>query len=330
MQKNDEIERDKKQEKQMKDKKNRDKLKDGETKTFQQKNVQQRTIQQRNFQRVLAMHDLSGLGRSSLMAITPVLSVMGIQVCPVPTAVLSTQTSGFSNYTFVDLTDTIPAYIAHWKQLQMDFDCIYSGFLGSAEQISIMEEILCDFSETASHNHTLVVIDPVLGDDNVRYDTIDEKMVLQMRNLIGHADIITPNETEVKLLLDLPTEQTLYAEQMEPYMKQLVALGPKTVVVTGMRKQSGGHCVCYYQQKRNMTACTQLEFVDYQELPVRYPGTGDIFTAVLIGGLLHGDDLKTSIQRSADFISRTVADAILTNAPVRDGVQLEKNLYRLL
>lgn len=278
----------------------------------------------RTFQRVLAMHDLSGLGRSSLMAVTPVLSVMGIQVCPVPTAVLSTQTSGFTEYTFVDLTDTIPAYLQHWKQLNMDFDCIYSGFLGSVEQIAIMEQVLSDFAD----RNTLVVIDPVLGDDDALYDTMDDKMVDEMRKLIAHADIITPNETEVKLLLGIPTTQKLYAEQMSEYMQALSALGPKTVVVTGMQKASGGHCVCCYQQEEG----TQSPYmqIDYQELPVRYPGTGDIFTAVMIGGLLCGNSLERSIQRSADFICQTVADAIAAGEPVRDGVQLEKNLYRLL
>ena len=279
---------------------------------------------ERTFQRVLAMHDLSGLGRSSLMAVTPVLSVMGIQVCPVPTAVLSTQTSGFTGYTFVDLTDTIPAYLAHWKQLGMDFDCIYSGFLGSVEQIAIMEAVLQDFSD----ERTLVVIDPVLGDDDALYDTMDDTMVAQMRNLIRFADIITPNETEVKLLLGLPMQQKLYAEQLTPYMRQLAELGPKTVVVTGMQKQDGGHCVCLYQRvSENTPVCA---YIDYQELPVRYPGTGDIFAAVMIGGLLRGDSLDVSIKRSADFISAVVADAIAADEPVRDGVQLEKNLYRLL
>ncbi len=298
-------------------------MQDNKQTTNENKNVQENR-QKRNFQRVLAMHDLSGLGRSSLMAVTPVLSVMGIQVCPVPTAVLSTQTSGFTDYTFVDLTNTLQAYLQHWKQLEMDFDCVYSGFLGSVEQIAIMEQVLCDFSNA----DTLVVIDPVLGDDNALYDTMDEAMVVQMRTLIRHADIITPNETEAKLLLGLPIEQTIYAEQMANYMPALAQLGPKVVVVTGMEKVSGGHCVCCYQQTCEENGIYMQ--IDYQELPVRYPGTGDIFAAVMIGGLLRGDTLEVSIRRSADFICQTVADAIIADEPVRDGVQLEKNLYRLL
>ena len=187
-----------------------------------------------------------------------------------------------------------------------------------------MKAALQDFA----NEDTLVVIDPVLGDDGALYDTMDEQMVLQMRELLAHADIITPNETEVKLLLNLPMEETLYAEQMLPYMKQLVALGPSIVVATGMQKQEGGHCVCCYQTRDG--ADDSYMQIDYVELPVRYPGTGDIFTSVLIGRILCGDTLFESIQRSATFISQIVADAILANEPVRDGVQLEKNLYRLL
>ncbi|MGM9525410.1 MAG: pyridoxamine kinase [Peptococcaceae bacterium] len=275
----------------------------------------------RNFKRVMAIHDLSGLGRSSLMAATPVLSVMGIQVCPVPTAVLSTQTSGFEDYTFVDLTETMPGYLQHWKSLQMDFDCIYSGFLGSVQQIAIMEQVLQDFADEA----TLVVIDPVLGDDGALYDTMDDAMVRQMRQLVRKADIITPNMTELKALLSLPLDTRLSAEHLPHLLPLLAAMGPKNIVVTGVHKKDGGRCVCCYQ-----TAKKQYRQINYQELPVSYPGTGDIFASVLIGGMLQGRTLPESIQLAADFICYAVADAMEAGEPVRDGVQLEKNLYRLL
>ena len=194
----------------------------------------------RNFKRVMAVHDLSGLGRSSLMAATPVLSVMGMQVCPVPTAVLSTQTSGFENYTFVDLTDNMPPYLQHWKELQMDFDCIYSGFLGSVRQIEIMERVLEDFN---ADGQALVVVDPVLGDDGALYDTMDMEMVQEMCRLVSHADIITPNMTELKLLLGIPAEKELYAEQLPELLPQMAAKGPRTVVVTGVHRKTGS-AVC--------------------------------------------------------------------------------------
>lgn len=277
--------------------------------------------QKRSFKRVMAVHDLSGLGRSSLMAVTPVLSVMGVQVCPVPTAVLSTQTSGFTGYTFVDLTDTMPAYLRHWQQLQMDFNCIYSGFLGSAQQIDVMEQVL----ETFVDDETLVVVDPVLGDDGALYDTMNQAMVERMRGLIGKADIITPNVTEVKLLLQLPLEQELLAEDLPALLPLLAEQGPDRIIVTGVHKRDGGRCVCCYQQDGG-----QYEQIDYTQLPVSYPGTGDIFAAVLVGGLLQGRTLTQSVRLAADFICSAVADAIEADEPIRDGVQLEKNLYRLL
>lgn len=275
----------------------------------------------RSFKRVMAIHDLSGLGRSSLMAITPVLSVMGVQVCPVPTAVLSSQTSGFTNYTFVDLTNYMSAYLHHWKELQMDFDCIYSGFLGSIDQISIMENILQNFAL----NETLVVIDPVLGDDGALYDTMEENMIERMRQLISCAHIITPNVTEVQLLLGLTLDESLYAEQLKPYMQQLSQMGPNTVIVTGVhQRKNGERCVCCYQRDKQL-----YQQISYHQLPASYPGTGDIFAAVLIGGLLQGHSLQDSIKLSADFICHAVADAITLGEPIRDGVQLERNLYRL-
>ena len=276
----------------------------------------------RNFKRVMAVHDLSGLGRSSLMAATPVLSVMGMQVCPVPTAVLSTQTSGFENYTFVDLTDNMPPYLQHWKELQMDFDCIYSGFLGSVRQIEIMERVLEEFN---ADGQALVVVDPVLGDDGALYDTMNMEMVQEMCRLVSHADIITPNMTELKLLLGIPAEKELYAEQLPELLPQMAAKGPRTVVVTGVHRKNGQRCVCCYQREQ-----AEYQEIDYKELPISYPGTGDIFASVLIGAILQGRSLKDSIQLSADFICHAVADAIEAGEPIRDGVQLEKNLYRLV
>ena len=129
--------------------------------------------------RVAAIHDLSGFGRASLTAIIPILSSMGIQVCPLPTAVLSTHTGGFEGFTFVDLTDTMEAYINHWKKEQIEFDCIYSGFLGSPRQIDIISKFILDFkSET-----NLVVVDGIL------YKTMADEMVVKMRELIRGTDI---------------------------------------------------------------------------------------------------------------------------------------------
>ncbi|MBQ5702482.1 MAG: bifunctional hydroxymethylpyrimidine kinase/phosphomethylpyrimidine kinase, partial [Peptococcaceae bacterium] len=190
------------------------------------------------------------------------------------------------------------------------------------QQIVIMEQILADFN---ADGQALVVIDPVLGDDGALYDTMDQQMVEEMGRLIAHADIITPNMTELKLLLDLPAERELYAEDLAEILPQMAAKGPETVVVTGVHRKDGGRCVCCYQKN-----LAQYQEIAYKELPTCYPGTGDIFASVLIGGILQGRTLQESIQLSADFICHAVADAIEAGEPIRDGVQLEKNLYRLV
>ncbi|MBR2627157.1 MAG: bifunctional hydroxymethylpyrimidine kinase/phosphomethylpyrimidine kinase, partial [Peptococcaceae bacterium] len=168
-------------------------------------------------------------------------------------------------------------------------------------------------------------VDPVLGDDGALYDTMDMEMVQEMCRLVSHADIITPNMTELKLLLGIPAEKELYAEQLPELLPQMAAKGPKTVVVTGVHRKNGQRCVCCYQREQ-----AEYQEIDYKELPISYPGTGDIFASVLIGAILQGRSLKDSIQLSADFICHAVADAIEAGEPIRDGVQLEKNLYRLV
>ena len=148
--------------------------------------------------KVAAIHDLSGFGRSSLTNIIPILSTMGIQVCPLPTAILSTHTGGFTDFSFIDLTDNMEKMMDHWSKLDLEFDCIYSGFLGSHKQIDIVSRFIDRFG----HKNNLVVIDPVLGDSGELYSTMGCEMVEEMKKLITKADIITPNFTEVCLLLD--------------------------------------------------------------------------------------------------------------------------------
>ena len=161
--------------------------------------------------RVAAIHDLSGFGRASLTAIIPILSSMGVQVCPLPTAILSNHTGGFDTFSFVDFTDHMQDYIDHWKELNIDFDCIYSGFLGSERQIEIVSGFIDDFGT----KDNMVVIDPVLGDNGNLYSTMDQGLVEGMKHLVTKADIITPNFTEVSLLLGEEYKQTTTDEEIK-------------------------------------------------------------------------------------------------------------------
>lgn len=269
--------------------------------------------------RVAAIHDISGFGRCALTVIMPVLSTMGMQVCPVPTAVLSTHTGGFSDFSFHDLTDTMTGYIDHWKRLDLKFDCIYSGFLGSEHQIDIVKDFIRDFK---TKENQLLVVDPVMADDGELYETYTPAMKKKMAFLVQKADIITPNLTEAYFLLEEDyVENPMNENAMKAMLKRLSDMGPKIVVITGIPGQDGRHYNIGYDKAADI--CWK---VGYESIPVNYPGTGDIFTSVLIGGLLKGDNLPMAIDRATQFVSLAVRITYGYRTPERDGVILEKVL----
>lgn len=269
--------------------------------------------------RVAAIHDISGFGRCALTVIMPVLSTMGMQVCPVPTAVLSTHTGGFSDFSFHDLTDTMVEYIDHWKGLDLKFDCIYSGFLGSEHQIDIVKDFIRDFK---TKENQLLVVDPVMADDGELYETYTPAMKKKMAFLVQKADIITPNLTEAYFLLDENyVENPMNENAMKAMLTRLSDMGPKIVVITGIPGQDGHHYNIGYDKAADI--CWK---VGYESIPVNYPGTGDIFTSVLIGGLLKGDNLPMAIDRATQFVSLAVRITYGYRTPERDGVILEKVL----
>lgn len=272
--------------------------------------------------RAAAIHDLSGLGHSSLAAVIPILSVMGIQVCPMPTAVLSSQTDGYKDYSFVDLTSTLPQFIKHWKRLQLDFQCIYSGFLGSADQIALVSDFITSFRRA----DTLVVVDPVLGDDGMLYDTMTDSMVSQMRQLAAQADVITPNYTELLLLTGVPYQEKATEADIKRWMQILAERGSRIVLVTSVpttkREQTQ---VWAYDRK-----IAEFYQITCPYIPVSYPGTGDIFTSVLTGRLLQGYPLTAAITDAADFVADAIRITMQENTPRCEGVQLERILSKLV
>ena len=269
--------------------------------------------------KVAAIHDLAGFGRSSLCAVIPTLAAMGVQVCPIPTAILSTHSGGFTGYTFHDLTDYMPAHIAHWKELGLTFDCIYSGFLGSPRQIEIVSEVI----DTFRRPDTLVVVDPVLGDDGVLYSSIPESMVAEMRRLIAKADIVVPNYTEAARLLGRPQPGSLPREEVKAWLRALSDMGPGTVLMTSAPDGERPEMVNVAAYQRQTDSFWK---VAAKRLPDSYPGTGDTFASVMIGGLLQGDSLPHAIVRAVQFISRCIQDSCVYDYPHRDGVLLEREL----
>lgn len=272
--------------------------------------------------KVAAIHDLSGYGRASLTTIIPILSNMKVQVCPVPTAILSTHTGGFEGYSFIDLTDYMQEHIAHWKRLDLKFDCIYSGFLGSPKQI----EIVADFIDYFGKKSKFIVVDPVMGDNGKLYSTMDNEMVVGMRNLIKKADIITPNFTEVMYLLGKEYDKNIDIEKVKEYLKELSNMGPKIVIATSVpeieeNKMDKKTSVVAYDRENDVFWRVSCRYI-----PASYPGTGDAYTSVVIGSLLQGDSLPMAIERGVQFITQCIMASYGFKYPKKEGVLLEKML----
>lgn len=269
--------------------------------------------------RVAAIHDLSGFGRCSLAVILPVLSAMGVQACPVPTAVLSAHTGGLGDVTMRDLTDYIGPALAHYQKLHLDFECVYSGFLGSVDQID-----LC-LAFFRAYSGALSVVDPVMGDHGKPYRTCTEDMRNRMGELARVADIITPNLTEACILLkeDYPVGP-LSASQAKSMLARLSEQGPGMVVITGVNLTTRVLSNLGYDRERGAYWRVDCDYV-----PVSYPGTGDIFASVLTGGLLTGDSLPIAMDRATGFLELAIKTTYSYAADPRYGVMLEKCLHRL-
>ncbi len=274
--------------------------------------------------RVAAVHDLSGFGRSSLNIVLPVLSIMGIQACPLPTAVLSTQTSGFDDYYFQDLTDAMRSIIAHWESLGISFQGIYSGFLGSADQIALISGFI---DRCRGYSVPLVVVDPVLGDDGETYGPVTPEMVRGMRSLVGKAQVITPNFTEASLLLDVPMVKEIGTDEIKGYLRKLSDLGPEKVIITSVPICGREHFSSVYAFNRDDQTFWKV-CSDY--IPASYPGTGDMFASVITGSLLNGESFPESIDRAVQFVFKAIRATYGKGIPVRNGVLLEKVLSTLL
>jgi pyridoxine kinase len=271
--------------------------------------------------RVVAIHDLSGYGRISLTVVIPVLNSMGFNVCPLPTAILSNGTQ-FSKFSFLDLTDEMTHIIAHWKEMHLEFDAFYSGYLGSPEQIEIVKNFISDFKNGGN----LVVIDPVLGDNGTIYNGFDDRIVKEMRKLIKVADIITPNLTELSLLIDEPYKEVNSDDELKILLKMLAAQGPEIVIITNVPVPNNSHLtsVYAYNKRGNRYWKTTCPYI-----PAHYPGLGDTFTSVITGSLLQGDSLPMALDRATQFCYQGIRATFGHDYDNREGVVLEKVLANL-
>ena len=268
-----------------------------------------------------AIHDLSGMGRVSLTVVIPILSSMGFQVCPLPTAILSNHTQ-YPDFTFLDLTDEMPRIIAEWKRLEVEFDAIYTGYLGSPRQIQIVSDFIRDFRRKDS----LTVIDPVLGDNGKLYSNFNESMVVEMQHLVTHADVITPNLTELFYLLDRPYKESNTDQELKEYLRCLSDKGPEVVIITSVPVLDEPHKTSVYAYNRRGNRYWKITC---PYLPAHYPGTGDTFTSVITGALLQGDSLPIALDRATQFILQGIRATFGYEYDNREGILLEKVLHNL-
>ncbi len=266
--------------------------------------------------RVIAIHDLSGFGRCSLSVILPTLSAMKVQVCPVITAVLSTHTGGLGEVVFRDLTDYLFPALEHYKKLELNFECVYSGFLGSLDQI---DHCLQYF---AAYPDAFAVVDPVMGDNGKAYRTYTPDMCRRMNELVAVADMITPNLTEASILLGIPYPNApMRQSEAKSLVARLSELGPRYVTVTGVELADGKIANLGYDRERG-----EYWRVDCNYVPASYPGTGDIFTSVMVGAMLGGDSLPMAIERATRFLEIAIRTTFSYGSDTRYGVMLESCL----
>ncbi len=269
---------------------------------------------------VAAVHDLSCVGRCALTVVIPTLAAMGIQPIPLPTAVLSTHTGGYTDMAIRDLTDFLPECLAHWQRLGLKLDAIYSGYLASVEQEEVLRALI--HWQRAEHD-TMVIVDPVMGDEGELYSAIPRDMPAYMRSLCNEADLITPNLTEAALMLNLPYPKGVVS--MDELYPMLTGFDAKVTIITSVTMEDGNHAnVCYVRETGEMFRCV------YRRIPEHYPGTGDLFASVLTGYLTKGEDPGAAMCKATAFLEKVIEETWHLQTEVRAGVQLELALGYLL
>ena len=271
--------------------------------------------------KVAAIHDLSGFGRCSLTIVMPVLSAMGIQCCPLPTAYLSTHTGGFVHNTFLDMTEAMEAAMAHWEELGLTFEAIYTGFMGSSRQMAAA----ANFIQAVRTGDTAAVVDPVMGDHGKLYRTYTPEMCAAMKSLAAQADVVVPNLTEAAILLDEPYESLGSTEAAFRQLATRLSLdGRRSVVLTGVSLAPGQIGAACFDRATGAVDFVQTDFVSRP-----FHGTGDLFASVLTGALVQGDPLAAAAARAADFVRLCAAHTAPQDLPPREGIDFEPMLGHL-
>lgn len=271
-----------------------------------------------NQKKLAVINDISGFGRCSIAVAMPLISYLGVQCCPVPTSIFSNHT-GFPEFFFDDYTDRMQPYIDNWKKLDLRFNGIMTGFLGSKQQIEIVKKFICDFKDES----TVIIVDPAMGENGRPYPTYTGEMCREMKKLVEYADIITPNVTECCMLTDTEYKSEGWSRaELCKMAERLLGYGAKKVVISGvhMGKYIGN---VIGERGRDIRIIRHERTGDYRS------GTGDIYAAIIAADSINGVDFEKSVRKAADFVKKSIEATERLDIPKTDGLAFEEVMYKL-
>lgn len=270
-----------------------------------------------NQKKIAVINDFSGFGRCSIAVSLPIISAMKIQCCPLPTAIFSNHT-GFKSFFWTDYTEHMDAYAEEWKKLDLKFDGIATGFLGSEHQLEIVQNFLARFKT----EKTVVLVDPVMGDYGKLYPTYSHSLAEGMRALVRFADILTPNLTEACVLAGVPYREDMTELELYDLCTSLASLGPKRIVVSGLER---GDSLGNFIYEAGQSPAFLLE----KRTGPNRSGTGDVFASIIAGSVINGVPFQESVRRASAFVAKSIRRSVEMDIPTTDGICFEEFLTEL-
>ncbi len=270
--------------------------------------------------RILTIQDISCVGKCSITVALPIISALGIETAIIPTAVLSTHTM-FKNFTFVDLADQIAPITNHWKNENIGFDCIYTGYLGSTEQIDMIARVFDDFKT----EDNIIIVDPAMADNGKLYPAFDMTFAKTMAKLCAKADIIVPNITEASFMTDMEYKESYDEDYIKEMLKRLSELGAKISILTGVGFKDGFTGVMGYDSEND-----EYSYYEHDLIDTSFHGTGDVFASTLVGAIGNGLNWQEAVPIAADYTAKCI-QLTLDDPNGRDyGVNFEEGIPYLL
>ena len=270
-----------------------------------------------NQKKIAVINDFCGFGRCSIAASLPIISAMKIQCCPMPTSIFSNHT-GYESFHRTDYTDNMNAYMDEWRKLDLKFDAILCGYLASPDQIEIVKRFIDCFKD----EDTAVVIDPVMGDNGRLYTSYSSQLAEKMKELVGSADIITPNLTEACILTGAEYRENMGDDELIALCNKLSNIGPERIVVSGLERE-GELLNCVYERGK------PLSIIRAKKIGPCRAGTGDVFSSMIAADTVNGKSLSCAVEHASAFIAKALGRTVELKVPEEDGICFEEFLKEI-